>query len=183
MKRLPLIITLTLATALVGLYIFYTKYYKQDSLKAWDLVPQEAILVYEPGNCQSCLDLAEKSPFWQVAKKTSLHAKPIESVKEIDELFKTMSFALASLHAIKKDDFDFVFYGSTKSKQTLQLDSGIQNLKTNKEAKFSHREFNSIQINEISIGSNIFSWAVIKDIWVASFTPFLIEDVVRTYES
>ena len=182
-KRLPLIITLTLAVGLAGLYFFYARYYKLDSIKVWDLVPQEAILVYEPGNCISCVDLAEKSPFWQVAKKTSLHAKPIESVKEIDNLFKTMSFALVSLHPIKKDDFDFVFYGSTKSKQTLQLDSGIQNMKANKQAKFSSREFNSVQINEISIGNHIFSWAVIKNVWVASFTPFLVEDVVRTYES
>jgi hypothetical protein len=180
-KRLPLIITLVFAGALVGLYVYYTTYHNKPSFKAWDLIPDKAILVYEPGNCSACEDQAAQTPLWELARKTSSRARTADLFQEINDAMQKMDFALVSLHTIKKDDFDLIFYGSTKTQN--KLDTLVQKLNTTKGALFTEREFNSIRIREISFQKKIFSWTVINDVWVASFTPFLIEDVVRTYET
>lgn len=184
-KKLPLIITLTLAGGLVALYFFYTQYYNRSTIKAWDIVPSEAILVYEPGSCSACLSQASSSPAWQIVSRASLHTKPADSLKAIRDLLDIgqSAFSLISLHITKKDDFDFVFYSTAKAARVSQLDSLLTKLKRNKQVKFSEREFNATRIREIAYNKYVFSWTVIDDIWIGSFTPFLVEDVIRTHEA
>jgi hypothetical protein len=84
---------------------------------------------------------------------------------------------LISTHVTKKDEFDFVYYTSFKdaipNKQILNSTS----------YRHTNREFNAIQIEEIRFQDQLFSYAFIENIWIGSFTPFLIEDVIRTYKS
>lgn len=182
MKRLPLIITLFLAAAIAGSYYYYTNFYKQQGRGAWDLVPPEAIVVYEPGICTSCKQQAQQSPIGEIVKRSSF-GSTIENVKEVNDFLSAMDFRLVSLHTIKKGDFDFIFYGIVKKNAGSTLDSLIQKLKSAHNAKITQREFNSVRIHEASFQNTILSWAVIGNVWVASFTPFLVEDVVRTHES
>jgi hypothetical protein len=181
-KRLPLIITLLFAAAIVGSYFYYTNFYNRQGMQAWDLVPPEAILVYEPGTCTSCKLQAQQSPVGEIMKRSSF-ATTINDFKEIGDFLAAMDFSLVSLHTIKKDDFDFIFYGSIKKNKYNNLDSLIQKLKSVHHAKITQREFNSVQIHEATFQKNVLSWALIDNVWVASFTPFLVEDVVRTHES
>lgn len=170
---------------MVGAYFYYTKYYHPSSTKAWDIVPQDAILVYEPGSCSACLSQSSGSPAWEIVSRASLHAKPLDSLKEIRSLLdiSESNFSLVSLHITKKDDFDFIFYSAVKGSRMSQLDSLLKKLKANKHARFTEREFNAVKIQEVAYNKHIFSWVLIDGIWVGSFTPFLIEDVIRTYEA
>ena len=152
---------------MIGVYFYYTKYGHQSSTKAWDVVPQDAILVYEPGNCSACLSQASSSPAWEIVSRASLHAKPVDSLKELRSLFDVSesNFSLISLHTTKKDDFDFVFYSAAKGARMHQFDSLLKKLKTNKRVKFTEREFNATKIHELTYNKYIFSWVLIDDIW------------------
>lgn len=164
---------------MLGGYFLYTHNLKNRAIGAWDLVPSDALAVYESDNCKSCIEKTKETAVWTVFNKASLYNKAIDSLR--DDVFTLLSPGanyLLSVHATKKDDFDFiVFYPQLQ--KAVSLFSDIKN----KSSKFSTREFSSITINEVHLAGQILSWCVIDNILVASFTPFLIEDVIRTYDA
>ncbi|MBL7857158.1 MAG: hypothetical protein JNM57_05675 [Cyclobacteriaceae bacterium] len=109
----------------------------------------------------------------------------MDSLQQIRELLRTgvNIGSLISLHGTKKDEFDFVFYRPLTGDILSNLKIIIQKGKSGRALNYSEREFNSIKIQEIASGNTIFSWVIIENVWVGSFTPFLIEDVIRTHES
>src|SRR5690606_1540337 len=84
---------------------------------------------------------------------------------------------LISAHVTRKDDFDLVYY-------VPDLRDALGRIREFSEFKgyrYSERELNKVKIHELSADKRTFSWIVIGEVWVGSFTPFLIEDVIRTY--
>jgi hypothetical protein len=112
-----------------------------------------------------------------VVRKAAFYQKPADSLKLLFDFVESLPKGqLVSAHQTKKDDFDFVFYVPLyQSKIKDLLRDQWSQLKTDE------REFNGYKIHELTTKGQIFSWAEVDDIWVGSFTPFLIEDVIRTY--
>ena len=185
MKRLPVIITVFLVLAIVCSYFLYSEYLHKDPVQPWDLIPEETILVYEQGICDACLSQAKTSVIFQIIERAAFYNKPIDSLKHLRELLNSndQSGSLVSLHGTKKDEFDFIFYRQVNTKLSLSLKLIMEQSKAGRLLKYTDREFNSIKIQEISSANAIFSWAIIENVWIGSFTPFLVEDVIRTYES
>jgi hypothetical protein len=179
-KKLPLLITVVILILPVGGYFLYKEFISKPPIDSWNLVPQSSVFVYESGNCETCVESVKKSAVWEIIEKASFYGKETDSLKSIFRFLKDSKYSLISVHATKKDDFDFVFYCRTKSQN---LKPSLDQWSKNKQFKFSEREFNSVKIHEVSCSNNVFSWIFIEDIWVGSFTPFLIEDVVRAFES
>ncbi len=48
---------------------------------------------------------------------------------------------------------------------------------------FSEREYNGVKIFELTQKQRTFSWIKIEEVWVSTFTPVLIEDVIRMHNS
>ncbi len=174
MKKLPLIITLSIVLlAVAGIYL--SKFLKHNVIKPWDLVPHDAVIVYEKGNCASCIANATTSSAWQLIERAMHYKKPADSiVSRIKKLFGQSRDALASVHLTKKDDFDLIYYVTFRD----PLEFG--DLKGFRQAK---RLFNGINIVEVRSVGAVFSYAQIDEVWVGSFTPFLIEDVIREHKS
>lgn len=180
MKKLPLILTVSLFIVVVGGYFLYDKVLKQQPFDPWDLVPESSVIVYEGGDCKECVDSVQQSSLWNILQRAAFYSKPSDSVNVIYDFLKGSHHTLISLHVTKKDDFDFVFYSKDDPKKFEVI---FDQWKKSKNAKISVREFNAVKIQEISIGGQLFSWLFLDDVWVGSFTPFLIEDVIRTYET
>jgi len=184
-KRLPVVITAVVILLLAGGYFLYTNYFHKAPLSAWDLVPAETILVYEGSACEACIEKVKTSTVIKLVDK-AVFASQKDSLKVFTDLilsnFKPGS--LISLHITKKDDFDFVFYLPDNPQLDLQFSAVLGNITKNKSAgriALADREYNGIKINEISLKERTFSWIKIDNMWVASFTAVLIEDVIRTY--
>jgi hypothetical protein len=161
-----------------GGYYFYEKIFLKEPVRPWDLVPSETIFVYEKDICHSCIEEMQKSAFWQVIERASFYAKPVDSLRsKLNTLIGTGKGLLVSAHITRKDDFDFVYYLQGASNM-LDPMSKFPNLKG---YRYSERALNEVRIHELSQGKHTFSWIVIDDVWVGSFTPFLIEDVIRTH--
>lgn len=178
MKQTPLFITVGILILIMGGYYFYEKVILKDPAKPWDLVPAETILVYEKDVCNSCIEQMRQTSLWHIVERASLYSKPFDSLKtKLNSIIGSREGLLVSAHITKKDDFDFVYY-LPNAKNVLEQVSSFSFLKG---YTYSEREFNSVRINELSLHKHTFSWVVIEDVWVGSFTSFLIEDVIRTY--
>lgn len=163
----------------IGGYFLSEKLFTKKLLSPWDLVPESSVFVYESNDCHPCVEQLQKTSLWSTLRKAAFYDKPADSMTVIfDFLDINRSGKLVSTHITRKDDFDFVFYVPVgKGSSPSLIPDAWKKLRT------SEREFNSVKIYEVNIKGQIFSWAQIENIWVGSFTPFLLEDVVRTYTS
>lgn len=173
--------TLLLVVAIGPGFYFYYKFYLKEDLTVWDVVPSQTVLVFEVGECEDCLrQIRNTSLLNALSESIFREYGSVRSAKLISNFLETKNRSIISLHVIKKDDFDFVFYLPVN--RATQVELLLEELGQETKRK-SQREFNGIQINEFPIDSKVFSWAVVDAIWVGSFTPFLVEDVIRTYKS
>ncbi len=180
MKRLPLILTAAIFGLAIGGYVIYHKISTKSERGLWSLVPESSVIVYESGECEPCIESIKQSSVWKIVEKFASYSKPSDSLKSVFNFLGKSAHTLVSLHTTKKDDFDFIFYTKADQKNFTAI---IDQWKKNKINKFSEREFNAIKIQEVLYNKHVFSWVILDDIWVGSFTPFLIEDVIRVYES
>jgi hypothetical protein len=177
-KTTTIIITAAVVLLLAaGGFFFYKQYYSQSSITHWDLVPANALMVYERDGCASCVEQIHSSSLWKIIEYASFYNKGLDSLRQsIEPVLKESADLLVSIHATKKDDFDFVFYVPNATDRLAGITESI----TRKKYTSRKRIFNNVEIHETGLGKQFLSWAFIDDVWVGSFTPFLIEDVVRT---
>jgi len=178
-KKLPLLITIGIVLLAAGGYFLYHQYFFKKQITPWDLVPEETVFVYEANDCPECVQKMQQTSVWAILRKAAFYDKPVDSLRVLFDFLDTHPKGqLISAHITRKDDFDFVFYTpihQTKAKDTM--------LEFWKKLKTSAREYNAVKINELNLGKQTFSWAELDGVWVGSFTPFLLEDVIRTYTS
>jgi hypothetical protein len=178
LKQTPLLITVAVVSLIAGGLLVYDRVFNKDSLRPWDIVPSETVFVYEKDLCNSCIEEMQKSSLWQILSRASFYSKPVDSLKaKLNSLIGKGKGLLVSAHITRKDDFDFVYYLSdAKSISDPPEQFSLKGY------RYSEREFSDIKIHELSANKHTFSWVVIGDVWVGSFTPFLIEDVIRTHK-
>jgi hypothetical protein len=178
LKKIPLLITLGVILLILAGYYAYEKILTKKQLTPWDLVPADAIIVYEKNNCAACDESLSQSSLLTSLDRAAFYKKANDSVRnKISALLKDKNAVLISTHVTKKDEFDFVYYASFNDA------APIRQILNSTSYRHTSREFNSIQIEEIRFQDQLFSYAFIENVWIGSFTPFLIEDVVRTYKS
>jgi hypothetical protein len=143
-------------------------------LNPWNVIPADAVLVYEKDNCDACVDALTKSQIFRIIKAGIFFQEQVPDtlVGSLTAAFQNHSL-LVSLHPTKKDDFDFVLYFPNSVKETFNS-LGF---------KKRSREFSDVLIDEYKIGNISLSVATIENVQAVSFTPFLIEDVIRTYKA
>ncbi len=178
MKKIPLLITVGILALVAGGYFFYDKVILKAPLNPWDLVPAETILVYEKDVCKSCIELMQQSTLWNLVERAAYTTKPVDSLNsKLNAIINQREGLLVSAHITRKDDFDLIYY-LPNAKSIFQQISRFETLKN---YRYSEREFNTIKIHEVSLKKHSFSWVIIEDVWIGSFTPFLLEDVIRTF--
>jgi hypothetical protein len=178
LKKTALLITLGIMVLLIGTYYSYEKFFVKKPLDLWALVPSDALLVYEKNQCSPCVDALVNSTVSQVLKKASSHSHPVDSLQaHLFTLAENASSLMVSVHATKKDDFDFILYTSNAREvdKLLQSFAGFRYTVTT-------RAFNDVQINEVKFSKHKFSFVRLDNVWVGTYTPFLIEDVIRTFK-
>lgn len=182
MKRTPFVITLLIVVVSVGGFFAYDWFFAKKQTDLWSLVPQSSVVVYESSNCTTCIESARQSPLWQLVSRAALFERKQDSLQSLVAfLSNPKPGSLASLHVTKKDGFDFVFYLPLYAKsEKLILEAAVEEWKKKPGFKYSEREFNGFKIQELTGQGNVFSWVMLDDAWAGSFTPFLVEDVVRT---
>ncbi len=185
MKKAPLLITVGIFVLSAAGYFSYLKFFSQEKLSLWDIVPENAVAVYEASACEDCIDQSKKSILGDLIERSAFFQKDADSLRSILGLisFPTPG-TLVSMHVTKKDEFDFTFFVPIKNnRERVFLENVLGGWTDDKAFKYSERVLNTIKIQQLTGDGYVMSWFFLDDYWVFSFTPYLVEDVIRTYHS
>src|SRR5690606_38481228 len=64
-KKAALLITICVIALCTAGYYLYEYFLNRSSITSWDLIPENTVAVYEPGDCQQCLEPVKNSPVWE----------------------------------------------------------------------------------------------------------------------
>lgn len=182
MKKAPFLITLGLFVLVAGGFFTYQYFSRKSTTTIWEMIPEQTVLIYEANECEGCASPDNQSNVSQLLERLLLNKQDQDSlVKTLDLLVTPKKGRAISLHIISKDDFDAVYYFTAGQANAFR--SLINQWKETKSIRFAERELNGFKILEFSSNKRIFSCVQLGDGWAGSFTPFLIEDVVRTFEA
>ncbi|WP_375578352.1 hypothetical protein ABWH96_15130 [Marivirga tractuosa] len=190
MKRIFIILFLFILILASGYGIYYY-WDKQKSLDAWSLVPENTFLVYENKNLVSAWNNIQENPIWEDLQNIEYFASLKENFEALDslsgnsgmldEVFRNNQL-LIGMSVISNDDFDFVFYQTLKNTEQIEVIKKIES-KFNEFEK-SERVYNKNTIYELKSKENekTFSYVLLRGNFVGSFSPVLVEDVIRNLE-
>lgn len=182
MKKTPLMLTLGFILLLAGSFFIYQYFFKKAPLSVWSIIPEQTVLIYEVGDCSDCFDKVKGTTLSELYSSLILNFSDEDSVQRAFSFLATpQKGQVISLHVTSKDNFDLIYY--YPKHQVNQFENTINSWRGTKGSRFSERILNGISIQELRFGKQLFSWTVLDEVWVGSFTPFLIEDVIRTYTS
>lgn len=167
---------------IAGGFFTYQYFFRKSTTTIWEMIPEQTVLIYEANECQGCASPNNQSNVSQLLKKLLLNTQDQDSLVKTLELLVTPKKGRAiSLHVISKDDFDAVYYFTAGQANVFK--SLINQWKDIKGIRFSERVLNGFKIQEFASTKKLFSCVQLGDGWAGSFTPFLIEDVIRTFET
>jgi len=189
LKKTIIILLILIVSAFIGI-IFYNNYYGQKP-ELWQMVPGNAVAVYENRNIHLAWDRLTQSDFWssfESFEKFDNLNKMLQSLdtigKEkdfIDKMFKN-NLTLISFHITASDKADIILYTdiSVNNVSSLIYDQINPYLKK-KNYSLKQRIYQETTIYDIynSEHKNIYSFLIYKKILCGSSTSFLIEDVIR----
>jgi len=184
------IIFLVLATA--AFYFLQDKLFTKER-GVFDLVPEDAVMVIEASNAVGVWNNFTTTSIWKNLSQSNQYLiwqqdlEQLDSIAggdgELDKAFKGRQF-LISTHPIAKDEYDHIFYipmpGMDNFEALLKI---IEHYKIR--FSFTERIYNNIEITEIKDRrkSKIFSFIMLDNHFIGSFTPFLVEDVIRNADN
>ena len=180
MKRTPLLLTIGFFLLVAGGITLYQYFPYKAETSVWNLIPAQTVLVYEVDDCSACSYKAEGSAIGRMLGSLLFDFSD-STKKRLEILSSPKKGSAISLHVTSKDDFDVIYY--FPGDQGKQFETTINSWKGTKKIKFSERELNGTKIQEFSFENKKFSCVQLEKIWVGSFTPFLMEDVIRTFTS
>lgn len=190
MNKKALLITLSIVVvAVVGIYI-YDKSVNDPDETLWNLIPQNTALVYEPQSGLMGWEALHSSDWWssfgQLAEwvETEANIQLLDSLVG-DETFNNMisdGNMLVGVFPVSGSDLDLLFLLDKRGKGVNKsLNAIFEKFIGSGDYQLSERQFNGYSISELKSNKSkkIFSFSSDDDFWFGSFTPFLVEDVVR----
>lgn len=187
MKKLLIILTLLL---FVGAgYFTYDKWVKHSDLTVWSFVPSDAAFVFEL-EVKNDLTSLEANPIWNNLANTDALKELYESIDFLDSINGTGGFtaifkrlpALISVHRVSNASLDFLMVLDIQNlSQNTFISAAVGRLKK-AGYRYKTRTYNGFEISEIGSGPDTFTYIFYKNYFLASFTPYLVEDAIRTIE-
>jgi hypothetical protein len=187
-KRSYLLIALAFFFVAAAFFIYRWRE-RQLFSSVWSFIPQNAILVVRSEQPARDLRQWQESAPGKTVRKLPYFRKLESRLANLkgasDEISKWLEKTpvVASLHVTSPDDFDYVFYLPLSSGNDRELfGKAVLHFTSGSGYRSDSRKFGGMLIREIThMPSTIrFSYILHESILVCSFSPFLLEDVVRT---
>jgi hypothetical protein len=179
-------------TSIVGYYI-YAKFYPLHTVDGVDLISNDAIFIYETKEPIKSWNQLVNQPFWGSLSNIHNIKSAEDQLLRLDSLFgqsgnldriiKGNKFVI-SLHAVSKDELDFLFSIALSKSQANEFFDVIKNNIDPKSLK-SIRKYSGISIYEIQSPqmNQPISYARLGNTFIGSYTSFLIEESIRQLKS
>jgi len=175
-KNKALLFTLVVVFALAGGVYFFSGYYGAKKINVWNIIPQQAVAVFEPGSCSECTEQLTQSNLWHTLQTLLLYRQDKDKrFASVVAQITAQQGWITSLHVTGKNHFDFVFYWPATHSVADWLPADQVQTVT--------RVYQGVTITEYRWNEYVFSVINLGNLLAASFTPYLVEDVIRTYAS
>jgi len=153
---------------------------------AWAAVPANAIMVAEADEPFEIWQQWQQNPAWQPLlawpyfQILGERIQALQTYPESKEVIAGKKI-LFSLHVTTRQDFDYVFYVPLSKNQLSSTRALIQRFRTDAQFRTDTRTFGGELITEIThrASRQQFSLILLDDLLIGSYTPFLVEDVIR----
>ena len=189
MKRTSLLITILIVLSALG-YLLYDKYYPSTVTNLLNLIPGNASFVYENKKPFETWEKLVESDIWSTLGQIPAFKDLQRSLAELDSTSDETGLVanslstgiLVSVHKISNRQFDAIIYlDLDQPGNQAAIGKILDNLKRPGEFNTVDRTYQNFQIKELvkKDGARAFSYLVHNNLFIGSFTSFLIEDVVR----
>ncbi len=192
MKSKVIIVLVIIIAVASAVYFFKDELFSPSELSSWDYVPGSAAVVWEIQDPIREWNKFLETEHWKNISDIPVFSNANKSLATLDsltgnsgkfdEIIKEGSF-LFSIHTITSSAFDFVFYVNLKTpdyqEEFIRISDHFQEMPEN---TLIERIYRGQVIREIvnKKTDHIFSYILYKNHFIGSYTPFLIEDVIRT---
>lgn len=184
LKKTLIVVAILLLTG-AG-YFTYQKWMKHANITAWSFVPSDAALVIDTEIMEDFRtfqgypvgDIINQSTGFNNLKKGLVFLDSINGDGGFSAMFEKAS-TLASLHKIASNQLDFLFIVELGNiSQNTFANATIGQLQE-RGYRFKTRNYHDFKISEISNENQTLTFIFYKNFFLASFTPYLVEDAVR----
>ncbi|MFD2033236.1 hypothetical protein ACFSKL_00455 [Belliella marina] len=184
-----ILVSLLVISILVGGYFFYHSSYWKGEKNALEVISQDAIFVFETNEPVLAWNQLVSQPIWErLAELPSVKNAESQLVSldslvgrsgNLDRSLKGNQFVV-SLHAVGRDEFDFLFTLSFKNGSDQEF---ITSLEKNlpELSQITSRNYSQVPVYEfqsVNLERNL-TYAKVNNIIVASYTSFLVEEAIR----
>ncbi|MEO9484979.1 MAG: hypothetical protein ABJG47_16075 [Ekhidna sp.] len=184
MKKLLILLAVLLLSG-AG-YFTYEKWVKHSDLTAWSFIPADAALVLEGGLMKDLQSIKgypistilDESTGFQNFRNGLSFLDSINGDGGFSAIFKDTP-VLASAHKVSSNKLDFLFVIELQNiSQNTFANAAIGRLQKNG-YRFKTRNYDDFKISEISSANQTLTFIFYRNFFLASFTPYLVEDAVR----
>ena len=193
MKRALIVFVIILLS--IGAYFYLKHYYQANEVEIWDLVPKNAIAVYETDQLIQVWNEVLILPLWENLstipdiQKINQSLLFLDSITgsdgDLERLFRDRTILL-SVNKISNTELGLIYFLPVNNAEKRSIFNSILTYFSGKEnIKQSERIFEGFSIHEIGNydDDKIFSFVEYKNFVIGSYTSFLIEDVIRNISS
>lgn len=195
MSKKSIVITAVgvLILGVLGYYAYRFVFLKEE-INIFSLVPDTALLIYESHNISEDWENLQEKELWESLRSIPAMAQAEQDIALLDTLapqasngrkfFHNRAF-LMSMHAVSKDEFDFLYVTEISQDDFSVVNKTLKSIKASWEAREQKRVFNGFDIYELREGgsSRIFTYIIENGHFIGSFSPLLVEDVIRNINS
>lgn len=175
-------------------YWFYTGQ-KQKKTDPWEFIPENAVLAYENTGTVDAWNKFVERKVWDSLKKIPYFNNWESGLTQadsltgksgaLDKLFRNRKL-IVSLHITSSDSFDFLFCLDIQDQAGREmLETMLSGLRDDNGLNARSRNYQGYEIRELvnQKDNTTFTYLIYQNIVAGSFTPFLVEDVVRNIEN
>ena len=183
---IPIIIIVLAASG----YLIYDQYFAEGDANPWDFVPSKASLVWEAEDGLQTYDSVQDMKVWSAISEMNAFkslGKKLDSFDSANadvDLRKAFSktYTLVGLFPISATEMDALLIIKLSPAASNYLKKSLSSLKE-RGIKSKSREYNEMTIQELYSEDRkvVFSYFLKGNVLVGSFTPFLTEDAVRSF--
>ncbi len=179
--------SLIIAGAFIGWgYWLYPRFFQSPDQDVWDLIPENALAVYESNQVVRVWNKVNRLDFWKnlsaIPFFTNLNREILEldslagSAGRLDEILTGRPF-LISFHVVAKDELGYLmFIPFDQANSAATLEGILSQLNNRQETRI----YQGYQITEVEINADrVFAYFKASDYLVGSFTAVLVEDALR----
>ena len=177
--------------ALVASWFVYNYFSQKNAFKEWDLVPSNAVLVYESESVIDTWNKLVTSEEWKTLEKVDEFVQMNKSLQLLDTLsggngqlayVLNNDNVLISAHVTSQNSFGVMFYIPLKKNGHDAFLNLLINAQKELKFKKKQRVYQGQTIYELGSTNSKLSYIVYKNTLILSKEAFLVEDVVRNIQ-